>query len=75
MSQNGQTHFKNLAANPLMHFGTCIKGLTAFFGKVLAWMSKFTVQLLKCTPSCFGKKSKVCYVDVHGWSVDITFFR
>ena len=28
MSQNGQTHFKNLAANAHDHFGTlCIKGL------------------------------------------------
>ena len=33
MSQNGQTHFKNLAANAARsdHFGTlCIKGLSEF---------------------------------------------
>ena len=51
MSQNGQTHFKSLAANAFIsvfdHFGTlCIKGLKALF-KIFKFLFDFLVMYKK----------------------------
>ena len=68
MAQNGQTHFKNLAAfaarflKCVNHFGTlCIKGLRPISPKTI---SEELYQNLLCIPSNvrFKLLDKYCYV-------------
>ena len=58
MSQNSQTHFKNLAANPAKfssvsdHFGTlCIKGLRQLFYAMKIELWNFAVKFLSISPA------------------------